>query len=245
MACLLLVPCALLSIVCPLPCLSPFFLPHYCLSCSTCVSLITLLMFLPIYPPGVCNSVLIRCFTSQSPLQSRLRSGSPQSLLRSGRAHRVHSRAHSSPGALRVHSSARSRTGAFRNHSRARSSQAVVLCSSLVASCSAGPALAPLSTSVSRLSSTPQAWPTVPTPVPPPLCHPPRLLFCAPVFVTVLGWCALDCHQRSLCLCVEHMACCWCHVLSCLLSVPSHPVTSSLFKLFHLCLPRYPPRLSP
>ncbi len=72
----------------------PLFLPHYCLSCSTCVSLITLLMFLPIYPPGVCNSVLIRCFTSQSPLQSRLLSGSPQSLLRSGRAHRVHSRAH-------------------------------------------------------------------------------------------------------------------------------------------------------
>ncbi len=84
LSCLLSVP----SHVCPL------FLPHYCLSCSTCVSLITLLMFLPIYPPGVCNSVLIRCFTSQSPLQSQLLFGSPQSLLRSGRAHRVHSRAH-------------------------------------------------------------------------------------------------------------------------------------------------------
>ncbi len=32
---------------------------------------------------------------------------------------------------------------------------------------------------------------------------------------------------------------------SCLLSVPSHLVTSLLFQLLHLCLPRYPPCLSP
>ncbi len=30
--------------------------------------------------------------------------------------------------------------------------------------------------------------------------------------------------SRSCCLCVEHMVCCWCHVLSCLLSAPSHLV---------------------
>ncbi len=41
------------------------------------------------------------------------------------------------------------------------------------------------------------------------------------------------------------VVCCWCHLLFCLLSVPSHIVTSSLFQLIHLCLPRYPPRLSP
>ncbi len=40
------------------------------------------------------------------------------------------------------------------------------------------------------------------------------------------------------------VVCCWCHVLSCVLSVPSHLVTQSLFQLFHLCLCRYP-RLSP
>ncbi len=34
--------------------------------------------------------------------------------------------------------------------------------------------------------------------------------------------CALTGHQISLH--VEHMVCCWCHVLSCLLSVPSHLV---------------------
>ncbi len=44
-----------------------------------------------------------------------------------------------------------------------------------MAYCSAGPALAPLST-----SSTPRAWPTIPTPFPPPLRHHPGLLFCVP-----------------------------------------------------------------
>ncbi len=47
----------------PVYCLSPPILsPHYCFSCSTCVSLITLLVCLPIYSPGVCRPVLIRCF---------------------------------------------------------------------------------------------------------------------------------------------------------------------------------------
>lgn len=53
---------------------------------------------------------------------------------------------------------------------------------------------------------------------------------------------------------VEHIACCvvcWCHVLCCLFSVPAHHVfsvvqfTSLLFQLLHLCLPSYPPHLSP
>ncbi len=48
----------------PVYCLSPPFLLHpHCFSYSTCVSLVTLLVCLPIYPPGVCSPVLIRCFT--------------------------------------------------------------------------------------------------------------------------------------------------------------------------------------
>ncbi len=58
--CLLLVPCVLLSIVCPLQ----SCLLHHCFSRSTCVSLVTLLVCLPIYPPGVFGPVLICCFTS-------------------------------------------------------------------------------------------------------------------------------------------------------------------------------------
>ncbi len=48
----------------PVYCLSPpILLPNHCFSCSTCVSLVTLVC-LPISPPGVCSPVLIRCFTS-------------------------------------------------------------------------------------------------------------------------------------------------------------------------------------
>ncbi len=45
-------------------CLSPpILLPNHFFSCSTCVSLVTFVC-LPIYPPGVCSPVLIRCLTS-------------------------------------------------------------------------------------------------------------------------------------------------------------------------------------
>ncbi len=45
-------------------CLSPpILLPHHRFSGSTCVPLITLVC-LPIYPPGVCSPVLIRCLSS-------------------------------------------------------------------------------------------------------------------------------------------------------------------------------------
>ncbi len=40
----------------------PILSPHYYFSCSICVSLITLFVCLPIYSPGVCRPVLIRCF---------------------------------------------------------------------------------------------------------------------------------------------------------------------------------------
>ncbi len=59
-------------------------------------------------------------------------------------------------------------------------------------------------------------------------------------------WFALDGHQISVCVCLSTwlVVCCWCHALSCLLSEPAL-VISLLFQLRHLCLPRYPPRLSP
>ncbi len=41
----------------------PFLLVNHCFSGSTCVSLVTLVC-LPIYPPGVCSPVLIRCLSS-------------------------------------------------------------------------------------------------------------------------------------------------------------------------------------
>ncbi len=53
--CLLLVPCAPLSIVCPLP--SCYLIT---VSVAPPVSLVTLVC-LPIYPPVVCSPVLIRC----------------------------------------------------------------------------------------------------------------------------------------------------------------------------------------
>ncbi len=57
-------------------------------------------------------------------------------------------------------------------------------------------------------------------------------------FGSVFSWCALDGHQRSLCLFVEHMD-------GCLLLGSCAIVISLLFQFLHLCLPRYPPRLSP
>ncbi len=54
------------------------------------------------------------------------------------------------------------------------SSQVVVLCSTLVASCSAGTTLAPLSTFVSRSSAATRAWPTIPPPDLPPAHLPLR-----------------------------------------------------------------------
>ncbi len=62
--------------------------------------------------------------------------------------------------------------------------------------------------------------------------------------VMVFGWCALDGHQRTL-YHFRHMASvvCVCCATCFLLSVPSHLVTSLLFKWLHLCLPQ--PRLSP
>ncbi len=84
-------------------------------------------------------------------------------------AHRARYRGHSVLGAHR----ARSSVGTFRAHSRAQSPQVVVPCSTLVASCSAGPALASCSSYISRPSSTPQAWPTVLTPDLPPAQSPP------------------------------------------------------------------------
>ncbi len=56
------VSCHVLS---PVYCLSPPILsPHYCFSGSTCVSLISLLVCLPINSRGVCCPVLILCFMS-------------------------------------------------------------------------------------------------------------------------------------------------------------------------------------
>ncbi len=58
-----------------------------------------------------------------------------------------------------------------------------------------------------------------------------------------VGWCAWVGHQMSLFICLSTwlIVCCWCHVLSCLLSDPALLVIALLFQSFHLC----PPRLSP
>ncbi len=115
-------------------------------------------------------------------------------------AHRVHSvpgahRVRSIPGAHRVRSVPgahrfRSDPGAHRVHSRNLSSQVVVICSIPVASYSAGPTLASCSAYSSGPTSTPRAWPTIPTPDLPP-AHPPRhfsVLVCgAPVILSFGG----------------------------------------------------------
>ncbi len=86
-------------------------------------------------------------------------------------AHRVSSRARSIPGAHRD----RSVLGYHRVHSVPGAHRAT-----LAASYSVCPALAPLSAYSSRPSSTPWAWPTVPTPDQPTAHPPPRhfLVFC-------------------------------------------------------------------
>ncbi len=57
--------CLFGAICSPVYCLNPpILLPHYCFSYSTCVSLVTLLVCLPIYSPGVCSPVLFHCYMS-------------------------------------------------------------------------------------------------------------------------------------------------------------------------------------
>ncbi len=58
----------------PLYCLTqPFLLSHYCFSYATCVFLVTLLIGLPIYYPGVCSPVL--ALTSLLSCKSEARQG--------------------------------------------------------------------------------------------------------------------------------------------------------------------------
>ncbi len=107
----------------------------------------------------------------------------------------------------------------------------------VLASCSACPALAPLSAYSSRPSSTPRAWPTVPTPDPPP-AHPPPIIF----FVfSVCGASGIRSLKEGgggggrvtvLLVCPgwpPDVFCCWCHVLSCLLSAPPNLLTNHCF----------------
>ncbi len=106
----------------------------------------------------------------------------------------------------------------------------------VLTSCSACPALTPLSAYSSMPSSTPQAWPTVPTPDPPP-AHPPPRHFSVFSVCGASGIHSLKgglCHGpagvpglATRCLCVLStwlVVCCWCHVLSCRISAPSRLV---------------------
>ncbi len=62
----------------------------------------------------------------------------------------------------------------------------------------------------------------------------------------VVPWLATRCLCVFVsCLSTWLVVCCWCHVLSSLLSDPALLVISLLFQLRHLCLPRYPPNWSP
>ncbi len=104
------------------------------------------------------------------------------------------------------------------------------------ASCSACPALVPLSAYSSRPSSIPRAWPTVPTSDPPSAHPPPRHFSVFSVrgasgirslkggggVVSRSCWC--DRAGRQMSLCVEHMACLLlvlCALLSIVCPLPS------------------------
>ncbi len=123
-------------------------------------------------------------------------------------AHRLRSRARSGPGAHAVHSSPGPRSGLGTHRARSRAS----------------PTLAPLCAHCSRPTSTPRAWPN-------------SLL---DIFLfSVCGASGIRslkgglCHDpagvprlATRCPCVlSTWLVCWCHVLPCRLSVPSHLVT--------------------
>ncbi len=161
------------------------------------------------------------------------------------------SRARSFPGAHRVCPRARSVPGAHRIHSRNRFSQVVVICSTLVASCSAGPALAscsacpalaPLSAYSSGPSSTPRAWPTVPNPDPPPAHPPSRYIY---VFVCgASGIHSLKGGGGGGALYVQYMACCLllvpCALLCIVCPLPScYPIIVSVVPPVSLSLPSF------
>ncbi len=119
----------------------------------------------------------------------------------------LRSRARSDPGAHGVCSRARSGLGTHRAHSRA------------------SPTLAPLCAHCSRPSSTPRAWPT---------CLLDIFLFSVCGASGIRSLKGGLCHgpagvprlaTRCLCVLSTWLVVCWCHVLPCRLSVPSHLVT--------------------
>ncbi len=158
----------------------------------------------------------LQSVSPQSPLQSLLQSGSPQSPVQSP----LRSWSPQSPLQSLLQS------GSPQNHSwiLLRSCQVVVICSTLVASysagtalasspacpvlasCSAYPALAPLSAYSTRPSSIPRAWPTVPTPDLTPAHPPPRN--CSVLVCEASGIHSLRGGGGGLSLYVEQMACC-------------------------------------
>ncbi len=180
----------------------------------------------------------LQSVSPQSPLQSPLRFGIPQRLLQSGRPQSpLQSLLQSGSPQSPVQSPLRSwspqsplqsllQSGSPQNHSwiLLRSCQVVVICSTLVASysagtalasspacpvlasCSACPALAPLSAYSTRPSSIPRAWPTVPTPDLTPAHPPPRN--CSVLVCEASGIHSLRGGGGGLSLYVEQMACC-------------------------------------
>ncbi len=143
----------------------------------------------------------VRSVPGAHTVRSRARSGQG--------AHRLRSRARSSPGAHAIHSSPGPRSGLGTHGDRSRAS----------------PTLAPLCAHCSRPSSTPRAWPTSLLDIflfsvcgasgirslKGGLCH-------GPAGVPRLA-------TRCLCVLSTWLVVCWCHVLPCRLSVPSHLVT--------------------